>query len=99
MSTEGKPTPTSNAASELATETHHALSAWFMGPKAENSQVMKELLCKIVDRVARARLEYFPEDPVGSRTTNATNAMLNSLLDTRRSSQSLHRTQHHTSAR
>lgn len=58
-----------SAASELTTETHHALSAWFLGPKAENRQVMKDTLSEIVDRIARARTEYFPEDPVGRTVT------------------------------
>lgn len=66
MSSERSSAPSSTAAPEFVTGTHHALSAWFLGPKAENSQIMKQLLGEIVDRVARSRLEYFPEDPVCS---------------------------------
>ncbi|KAH9926129.1 uncharacterized protein B0H18DRAFT_1167784 [Fomitopsis serialis] len=52
-----------NVADDFSTETHHAVSAWFMGPRAENSDVMKKLLGEVVDRVTRDRVEYFPGDP------------------------------------
>ncbi|KAF9477346.1 PLP-dependent transferase [Pholiota conissans] len=41
---------------------HQALSAWFLGPQAENADVLKELFSQIVDNHARARLAYHPED-------------------------------------
>ncbi|PCH38472.1 hypothetical protein WOLCODRAFT_64878 [Wolfiporia cocos MD-104 SS10] len=61
--TRNKPAQSQRDSYEAATETHQALSAWFLGPKAENSALLKEHLTGIVDRIARARNDYFPQDP------------------------------------
>ncbi|KAF8962310.1 PLP-dependent transferase [Flammula alnicola] len=41
---------------------HEAVSAWFLGPQAENANLLKELFSQMVDSHSRARLMYHPED-------------------------------------
>ncbi|THH28150.1 hypothetical protein EUX98_g6038 [Antrodiella citrinella] len=41
---------------------HEAIASWFLGPKAENHQVMRDAFNGIVDDLKTARLEYHPED-------------------------------------
>ncbi|KAI0948556.1 hypothetical protein AcV7_009267 [Taiwanofungus camphoratus] len=53
-----------NAVYCISNETHQAVSAWFLGPKAENHKVLKDHLCDVVDRITRSRKDYFPNDPV-----------------------------------
>ena len=40
------------------------LTAWFLGPKAENSQIWKEMINYIFDDYIHWRRNYFPRDPV-----------------------------------
>ncbi|KAK2567754.1 L-tyrosine decarboxylase [Acropora cervicornis] len=40
-----------------------ALGAWFLGPKAENGDLFKDLLTKAVDSHIGFRQSYFPSDP------------------------------------
>jgi len=40
-----------------------ALGAWFLGPKAENGDLFKDLLAKAVDSQIGFRHSYFPSDP------------------------------------
>ncbi|CCM06759.1 uncharacterized protein FIBRA_09057 [Fibroporia radiculosa] len=56
--------PEKGDAVSTAIRDHEALSAWFIGPKAENSQLLKSHLNLIVDHITRARVEYFQNDPV-----------------------------------
>lgn len=44
---------------------HEALSAWFLGPRAENADLLKSFFNQTVDYHSRARLAYHPEDGVG----------------------------------
>lgn len=45
-------------------KTKNPLSAWFLGPKAENSGIWKELINYIFDDYIHWRRNYFPTDPV-----------------------------------
>ncbi|MDB4912730.1 MAG: Pyridoxal-dependent decarboxylase [Gemmatimonadetes bacterium] len=40
------------------------LAAWFLGPKAEQSQVWEELLGRVFDDYIHWRRNYFPQDPI-----------------------------------
>ena len=40
-----------------------SLAAWFLGPKAENEDLFKELIVKGIEANCADRKEYFPEDP------------------------------------
>lgn len=40
-----------------------ALGAWFLGPKAENGDVFRDLLTRAVDKHVGFRHNYFPSDP------------------------------------
>ncbi|KAJ7767800.1 pyridoxal phosphate-dependent transferase [Mycena metata] len=44
--------------------THAAVGAWFLGPKAENSEFLRSALSLIVDQVAKGRREYFKDDKI-----------------------------------
>ncbi|KAF8198646.1 group II decarboxylase [Pholiota molesta] len=46
---------------------HGALSAWFLGPQAENAALLKDLFNQVLDTHAQARQAYHPED--GALTT------------------------------
>ncbi|HEV7517628.1 MAG TPA: pyridoxal-dependent decarboxylase, partial [Thermoanaerobaculia bacterium] len=41
-----------------------SLSAWFLGPKAENQEIFQKLIVEALGEHCRARREYFPEDPI-----------------------------------
>lgn len=41
-----------------------ALGAWFLGPKAENKELLLRLIDKTIEGHASDRQEYFPNDPV-----------------------------------
>ena len=43
---------------------HDRVSALFLGPKAENSEVLMNCFNLVVGEQARARINYFPNDPV-----------------------------------
>ena len=45
---------------------HNAIASWFLGPRAENKERLKELFSDAVEHNAEARKSYFPKDPVGS---------------------------------
>lgn len=45
---------------------HEAVSAWFLGPQAENLDILKGLFAETANLQASSRLEYFPEDGVSS---------------------------------
>ncbi|GLQ90616.1 pyridoxal phosphate-dependent decarboxylase family protein [Dyella flagellata] len=40
-----------------------SLAAWFLGPKAENEQLLKELIADAIGAHCMDRREYFPNDP------------------------------------
>lgn len=46
--------------------THQAISAYFIGPKAENLNLFQENIKTILDELKDARLKYFPEDGVSA---------------------------------
>lgn len=39
------------------------LAAWFLGPRAENQDVLREMITLAVDKVVAYRLEFEPDDP------------------------------------
>ncbi|KAJ3501934.1 hypothetical protein NMY22_g18755 [Coprinellus aureogranulatus] len=41
-----------------------AVSAWFLGPQAENAELLKELFGRVVEDHLKARAAYHPEDGV-----------------------------------
>jgi hypothetical protein len=43
---------------------HQAISAYFIGPQAENLELFHENIKTILDELRNARLNYFPEDGV-----------------------------------
>jgi hypothetical protein len=43
---------------------HDRLGAWFLGPKAENINFLKDFLHSVADQTERARLAFQPDDPV-----------------------------------
>ena len=45
-------------------QTHQAVSAWFLGPQAENADLLKDLFGTIVAHHVAARNAYHPEDGV-----------------------------------
>ncbi|KAF4616928.1 hypothetical protein D9613_008569 [Agrocybe pediades] len=45
-----------------STSLHEAVSAWFLGPQAENGDLLKQLFDQIIDSHAEARKSYHPED-------------------------------------
>jgi hypothetical protein len=45
-------------------KTKDPLTAWFLGPKAENSHIWKEMINYIFDDYIHWRRNYFPTDPV-----------------------------------
>jgi glutamate/tyrosine decarboxylase-like PLP-dependent enzyme len=48
---------------ELTGTTHGLSEAWFLGPKAENLDLLKELLIQALDSHAEFRRGFHPEDP------------------------------------
>ncbi len=46
-----------------ATDQHRHL-AWFLGPKAENAEVMESLLLQVLRDYFHWRKNYFPGDPI-----------------------------------
>ena len=45
---------------------HESISAWFLGPRAENFDLLKELFAGAVDSHARVRENYYVEEGVSS---------------------------------
>jgi hypothetical protein len=43
---------------------HHRLGAWFLGPKAENAQFLKDFFQYIAEQTENARKTFQPNDPV-----------------------------------
>ncbi|KAG2005932.1 group II decarboxylase [Coprinopsis cinerea AmutBmut pab1-1] len=43
-------------------QVHEAVSAWFLGPQAENADLLKELFSRAVGDHVAARTSYHPED-------------------------------------
>jgi hypothetical protein len=43
---------------------HEAVSAWFLGPRAENFDLLKELFCGVLDDHAKVRQMYHEQDGV-----------------------------------
>ncbi|MCP3927537.1 MAG: hypothetical protein GY705_00370 [Bacteroidetes bacterium] len=50
--------------SKIEGKTANPLTAWFLGPKAENSSIWKELFNYIFDDYIYWRRNYFPTDPI-----------------------------------
>lgn len=50
--------------SKVDGKTQNPLSAWFLGPKAENGAIWKELIDYIFDDYIHWRRNYFPADPI-----------------------------------
>ncbi|KAG9121292.1 hypothetical protein FRC07_002791 [Ceratobasidium sp. 392] len=42
---------------------HHRLGAWFLGPKAENAQFLKDFFMYIAEQTENARKTFQPDDP------------------------------------
>ena len=40
------------------------MGSWFLGPRGENAEVLKDTLNSIVDYVKSGRLQFWPQDPV-----------------------------------
>ncbi|KAJ2935440.1 hypothetical protein H1R20_g1658, partial [Candolleomyces eurysporus] len=49
---------------ESSLKVHQAVSAWFLGPRAENADLLKELFSKVVADHVAARTSYHPQDGV-----------------------------------
>ncbi len=47
----------------LKTTGSRSVEAWFLGPKAENADLLKRLIVQAIDSQADWRNSYFPEDP------------------------------------
>lgn len=47
----------------LQTTGSRSVEAWFLGPRAENADLLKELILQAIDSQADWRTSYFPEDP------------------------------------
>jgi hypothetical protein len=45
---------------------HEAVSAWFLGPRAENFDLLKELFCGVLDDHAKVRQMYHEQDGVST---------------------------------
>ena len=43
---------------------HECVSSWFLGPRAENFDLLKEIFSGVLDEHRRVREEYHPEDGV-----------------------------------
>ena len=43
---------------------HEAVSAWFLGPQAENADLLKGLFEETIKLQTQSRLAYYPEDGV-----------------------------------
>lgn len=52
-----KATPVDNSA-------HEAIASWFLGPKAENTQYLRDAVDFIVSDMQKSRQNYHPEDMV-----------------------------------
>ncbi|ACK70682.1 group II decarboxylase family protein [Gloeothece citriformis PCC 7424] len=48
---------------DINTPGSRAVEAWFLGPKGENADLMKELIVQAIDSQANWRQSYHPEDP------------------------------------
>ncbi|KAF8761186.1 Pyridoxal-dependent decarboxylase conserved domain [Rhizoctonia solani] len=48
---------------EHLNERHNRLAAWFLGPKAENTEFLRNFFNFIADRTEEARKNFQPEDP------------------------------------
>lgn len=46
---------------------HEAVSAWFLGPQAENFDLLKDLFGRSLDAQASVRKSFHPEDGVCRR--------------------------------
>lgn len=55
--------PPGDAAPQLRRDAEYPLSAWFLGPRAENAGVWTELLDHIFQDYVHWRRNYFPTDP------------------------------------
>ncbi|MFB2768127.1 aspartate aminotransferase family protein [Pelatocladus sp. BLCC-F211] len=47
----------------LKTTGSRSVEAWFLGPRAENADLLKRLILEAIDSQAEWRNSYFPEDP------------------------------------
>ncbi|KAL1650206.1 hypothetical protein SLS58_001017 [Diplodia intermedia] len=47
-------------------KSHQAISSYFIGPRAENLSYFKDNMNVILDHLEKGRLDYFPEDGVGT---------------------------------
>ncbi|ARV62790.1 decarboxylase [Nostocales cyanobacterium HT-58-2] len=47
----------------LKTTGSRSVEAWFLGPRAENIEILKELIAEAIDSQAEWRRSYFPKDP------------------------------------
>lgn len=43
---------------------HEAVSAWFLGPQAENADILTGLFEETIKLQKQSRLDYYPEDGV-----------------------------------
>ncbi|TCD62789.1 hypothetical protein EIP91_006407 [Steccherinum ochraceum] len=55
--------PTYHPRAHSSDNAHHdAIASWFLGPKAENHQFMRDSFTQIVNDLHKARVDYHPED-------------------------------------
>ncbi|KAH8081991.1 pyridoxal phosphate-dependent transferase [Cristinia sonorae] len=57
-------TPPTVRATPADNSAHEAIASWFLGPKAENIQFLKDAFDSIVTDMQQSRLNYHPEDMV-----------------------------------
>ena len=55
----------SNGALETPHNMHNVVASWFLGPQAENKDLLMSLFTRAVEEQASARNAYHPEDGVG----------------------------------
>ncbi|THH16889.1 hypothetical protein EW146_g3821 [Bondarzewia mesenterica] len=50
-------------------EKYNTMGSWFLGPRGENADILKEKMSSLVDQVKNGRLQYWPDDPVRLRVS------------------------------
>ncbi len=63
MALERRLSTLTRGAPNLAGAGSEALGAWFLGPKAENEDLFKELIKEAIETHAQGRRDYYPNDP------------------------------------
>ena len=68
----------SNRAFETETpyNMHNAIASWFLGPQAENKDLLVNLFAGVVEEQAKARKAYHPEDGVDLHDLNSEQSLI-----------------------